>query len=81
MKIRRSLAEAEPKVFLENLAQTLFNLSIFYLYHMPDRAKSAAYAQEARDILIPLCKQAPHLQKYLDEAELLLKANAATPAA
>jgi tetratricopeptide (TPR) repeat protein len=81
LKIRRSLAEAEPKAFLEDMAQTLFNLSIFYLHAMPDKAKSAAYAQEARDILIPLCKQAPHLQQYLDAAEQLLAANDAAPSA
>ena len=81
LKIRRSLAEAEPKAFLKDVATTLNNLSIFYLYDMPDKAKSVAYAQEARDILIPLCKQVPHLQGDLDKAERLLAANKAKPSA
>ena len=81
LKIMRSLAEAEPKAFLPKLATTLINLSIFHLQAVPDKAKSVAYAQEARDILIPLCKQAPHLQQYLDQAEQLLAANKAKPSA
>ena len=81
LKLYRSLAEAEPKAFLKDVAQTLNNLSIFYLYHMPDKAKSVAYAQEARDNLIPLCKQVPHLQGDLDKAEQLLAANKAKPSA
>ncbi len=79
LKIRRSLAKAEPKAFFPDLAQTLFNLSLFHLYAVPDKEKSIAFAQEARTILIPLCKQAPHLQGKLDKVERVLKANAAKP--
>uniref|UniRef100_UPI004056A147 hypothetical protein n=1 Tax=Candidatus Electronema sp. TaxID=2698783 RepID=UPI004056A147 len=81
LRLYRSLAEAEPKVFLAELSATLINVSIFYLQDVPDRAKSVAYAQEARDILIPLCKQAPHLQSDLDMAERVLAANKAKPSA
>jgi tetratricopeptide (TPR) repeat protein len=73
LKIRRSLAEASPEAFLPDVAETLINLSIFYLYSVPDTAKSVAYAEKARSILIPLCAQAPHLQQYLDKAEQVLK--------
>ncbi|CAK8718070.1 hypothetical protein GMJAKD_07290 [Candidatus Electrothrix aarhusensis] len=79
LEIYRSLDQDEPKAFLPNLAQALLNLSIFYLQAVPDKTKSIAYAQEARDILLPLCKQAPHLQKYLDMAEGLLKDNNTKP--
>lgn len=81
LEISRSFAEAEPRAFLPHLTGTLINLSIFYLYAVTDRAKSVAYAQEAGSILIPLCKQVPHLQSRLDMAERLLKANAGGPAA
>ncbi len=56
-------------------------MSIFYLQAVPDKAKSIAYAQEARDILILLCQQAPHLQSQLDLAEQLLAANKTKPEA
>jgi tetratricopeptide (TPR) repeat protein len=79
LKIKRSFAEAEPKAFLPVLAKTLLNLSIFHLEAVPDKVKSIAYAEEVRIILIPLCKQAPHLQGDLDMAEGLLKDNAAKP--
>ena len=79
LKIRRGLAQAEPRAFLPNLANALLNLSIFHLKNVPDKAKSVVHAQEARDILIPLCKQAPHLQKYLDDTEQLLKLNNTKP--
>ncbi len=81
LQIRRSLAETSPEAFLPALIDTIIKLSIFYLSLVPDPAKSVAYAEEARSILIPLCAQAPHLQKYLYGAELVLKANAATPVA
>jgi tetratricopeptide (TPR) repeat protein len=81
LEIRRSLAEANPEAFLPAVIETLVNLSIFHLKAIPDTAKSVAYAEEVRSILVPLCAQAPHLQKYLDMAELVLKANAAKPAA
>jgi hypothetical protein len=79
LKIRRGLAEAEPRAFLPNLAKVLLNMSIFHLKDVPDKSKSIDYAQEARDILIPLCKQAPHLQGELDKAEQLLKLNNTKP--
>jgi len=79
LKLYRSLAQAEPKAFLPYLATILVNLSIFYLEDVPDKAKSVAYAQEARSILIPLCKQAPHLQGELDKAEQLLNLNNTKP--
>ena len=79
LKIRRILAEDEPKAFLPALTEILINLSIYYLQYVPDKAKSVAYAQEARDILIPLVKQAPHLQSLLDMAEGLLEDNKAQP--
>ncbi len=79
LKHYRSLAEANPEAFLPDLAQTLVNMSIFYFQVVPDKTKSIAYAQEARDILMPLCQQVPHLQKYLDAAEQLLAANKAKP--
>jgi hypothetical protein len=79
LKLYRGLALAEPKAFLPVLANTLLNLSIFYLQNLPDKAKSVAYAQEARDIPIPLCQQAPHMQNYLDKAEQVLAANKAKP--
>jgi tetratricopeptide (TPR) repeat protein len=81
LKIRRSLAETEPEAFLIDVAMSLISLSMFHLEAMPDKPKSVAYAQEARDILIPLCKEAPHLQGYLDQAERLLAANKAKPSA
>ncbi len=77
----RSLAVANPEAFLPALTETLINLSIFYLQALPDRAKSVAFAEEARSILIPLCAKMPHLQQHLDKAERMLKANAAKPAA
>lgn len=52
-------------------------MSIFYLQDVPDKTKSIAYAQEARDILTLLCQQMPHLQNYLDAAEEVLKRNKA----
>ena len=61
------------------MANTLINLSIFHLQAVPDKTKSMAYAQEAQDILIPLCKRAPHLQDYLDMAEEVLEDNKAKP--
>jgi tetratricopeptide (TPR) repeat protein len=81
LQIRLSLAAASPEAFLPVLTETLNNLSIYYLEDVPDRTKSVAYAEEARSILIPLCAKMPHLQGYLDMAERVLKANAATPAA
>jgi len=81
LQVRRSLAEANPEAFLPDVAMILNNLSIYYLYDVPDRAKSVAYAEEARSILSPLCAKMPHLQQRLDLAELVLEANAATPAA
>jgi hypothetical protein len=80
LKIRRSLAAANPEAFLQYVAITLINLSIFYLKAVPDTAKSVAFAEEARSILIPLCAQAPHLQQHLDMAELVLRTNAAKSA-
>ncbi|WP_339136781.1 MAG: tetratricopeptide repeat protein [Candidatus Electrothrix sp. GW3-4] len=77
LEIYRALDQNEPKTFLPDLVTTLLNLSIFYLQSVPDKAKSVAYAQEARDILKPLCDKAPHLQEYLDMAEGLLKDNKA----
>ena len=79
LKIRRGLAEKEPGAFNQDLAETLLNLSIFHLEAMPDKAKSVAYAQEARDILKPLIKQVPHLQGHLDHAERLLERNMIKP--
>jgi len=79
LEIKRGLAEASPEVFLPGVTFILINLSIFYLQSVPDQAKSVVHAQEARDILIPLCKQAPHLQNYLDKAEQLLKLNNTKP--
>ncbi|MCP4702296.1 MAG: tetratricopeptide repeat protein, partial [Gammaproteobacteria bacterium] len=79
LKIYRGLAEASPEAFLPYVAGTLVNMSIFYLQAVPDKAKSVAYAQEARDILKPIKEQAPHLQKYLDHAERLLEANKDKP--
>ncbi len=81
LEIRRSLAKASPEAFLPYVVTTLINLSSFHFQAVPDIAKSVAYAEEARSILIPLCKQAPHLQQYLDQAERLLKANGGGPAA
>jgi hypothetical protein len=81
LQIRRKFGSSNPKAFLPYVAETLVNLSIFHLKVVSDKAKSVAYAEEARSILIPLCAQAPHLQKYLDTAEQVLKANAAGPAA
>jgi tetratricopeptide (TPR) repeat protein len=81
LKIRRSLAKENPEAFLPNVAATLINLSIFYLKAVPDRAKSVAYAEEARSILVPLCAKMPHLQEYLDTAARLLADNSAKPAA
>ncbi len=79
LKIKRSLVEREPGAFTQDLSETLLNLSIFYLESMPDKAKSVAYAQEARDILKPLIQRAPHLQGHLDHAEQLLADNKAKP--
>ena len=79
LKLYRSLAKIEPRAFNQALTETLINLSIFYLEDVPDKAKSVAYAQEARSILIPLCKQVPHLQQYLDKAERLLAENSTAP--
>jgi len=79
LNIYRDLVNSDSKFFILELVQILLNLSIFYLKNVPDKAKSIAYAQEARDILIPLCKQAPHLQGELDKAEQLLKLNNTKP--
>lgn len=79
LKIRRGLAKKAPRAFNQAVATTLLNLSIFYLQAMPDKDKSVAYAQEAREILKSLIKQAPHLQYHLDVAERLLKRNKAKP--
>lgn len=79
LKLYGSLAARELKVFAQGLVETLLNLSLFYIQAVPDKAKSVDYAQEARDILIPLCQQAPHLQNYLDKAEQVLAANKAKP--
>ncbi len=81
LKIRRRLAKKEPGAFNQDLAQTLLNMSIFYLEDVPNKAKSVTYAQEARNILIPLCKKAPHLQGKLDRTKLVLKRNNAKPEA
>jgi tetratricopeptide (TPR) repeat protein len=80
LRIRRGLAEKEPRAFNQAVAETLLNLSIFYLQAMSDKDKSVAYAQEAREILQSLIKQAPHLQGHLDHAERLLEDNKAKPA-
>lgn len=77
LKIRRSLVEREPEAFTQDLSETLLNMSIFYLKSMPDKAKSVAYAQEARDILLSVIKRMPHLQGHLDHAEQLLEDNKA----
>ncbi len=79
MKIRRELAAKELGAFSQDLVKTLLSLSLFYLQDVPDKAKSVAYAQEVRDILQSLIKQAPHLQNYLDMAEQLLEDNKAQP--
>ncbi len=81
LKIFRSLTKASPEAFSQNLVETLLNMSIFYLQAVPDKTKSIAYAQEARDILKPLIQQLPHLQEYLDAAEQVLEANNAKPEA
>jgi hypothetical protein len=75
------LAETNPEAFFSHVANTLNNLSIFYLKTVPDRAKSIAYAEEARSILSPLCAKMPHLQEHLDKAKRLLAVNGAKPAA
>ncbi|MCW5213141.1 hypothetical protein VU04_09555, partial [Desulfobulbus sp. TB] len=79
LKHYRKLAEQNPETFLPNVANALLSLSVFYLQVVPDTAKSVIYAQEARDILIPLCEQAPHLQGELDRAESLLEAISTKP--
>ncbi|WPD22443.1 MAG: tetratricopeptide repeat protein [Candidatus Electrothrix scaldis] len=79
LMLYRTLAKDNPKDFLPDVIQVLIDLTIFHLYFVPDQAKSVDYAQEARDILIPLCKKAPHLQGYLDIAERVLERNKAKP--
>jgi hypothetical protein len=79
LKIKRELAAKESGAFSQTLAETLLNLSIYYLQAVPDKDKSVAYAQEVRDILQSLIKQAPHLQNYLDMAEQLLEDNKTQP--
>ncbi|MCI5178651.1 MAG: hypothetical protein D3911_04875 [Candidatus Electrothrix sp. AW3_4] len=79
LKIKRELAAKEPGAFSQDLVKTLLSLSIFYLQAVPDKAKSVAYAQEAREILKTLIPQAPHLQGHLDHAERLLEDNKTQP--
>ncbi|MCI5182982.1 MAG: tetratricopeptide repeat protein, partial [Candidatus Electrothrix sp. AW1] len=79
LKLYRGLATKAPRPFSQVLAETLLNLSIFHLKAVPDKDKSVAYAQEARDILKTLIQQAPHLQGHLDHAERLLEANKTQP--
>jgi tetratricopeptide (TPR) repeat protein len=75
LEIRRELAASNPSAFLPNVAVTLINLSIFYLESVPDKEKSVNLAKKALGILLPIYKQSPQWEEYLNAAKQVLEAN------
>ena len=72
--IRRALAAENPRTYLPNVAETLLNLSIFYLQAQPDAERSIALATEVLEIAQDF-QQVPVVMQYAATAVQVLQAN------
>ena len=64
LKIRRSLAEVNPDIYLPDMAATLVNMGIFYFDIIPDKEKSIFYCKEALRAALPFLLYLPAVQNY-----------------
>jgi hypothetical protein len=74
LQIRRDLAQENPSTYLPDVANTLINLSIFYLQAQPDKEKSIALAMEVIEIALQF-PEVPMVQQYAGTAIQVLQAN------
>ena len=70
----RTLAAANPRTYLPDVATTLINLSIFYLQALSDQDRSIALATEVLDIAQQF-PQVSVVQRYAETALQVLRAN------
>jgi len=74
LQMYRTLAAANPRTYLPDVAMTLLNLSLFYLQAVPDQEQSIALATEVLDIAQQF-PQVPIVQHYAKQASQVLQAN------
>ena len=73
LEIQRKLARVNPQTYLPYVAQTLINLSIYYLSNQANKNKSLELVDEAIDILFPYA-HVPYIQNYLKTAFWVINA-------
>jgi tetratricopeptide (TPR) repeat protein len=74
LEIRERLYEKYPEVYLIDVAQTNYNLSLFYRDCLISREKSIQCIQKTILILIPIAEQVPYVQPYLKASVNILQA-------